>query len=69
MMRLEDYRQEQGLTYEGLGRALELSTAKAYRLCTDINSQEKIMLKEAAQIVDKTGGAVTLDDLRVEADC
>lgn len=62
-MQLNTWRRNKNLTYEELGRSLGISTSKAFRLCNKKEYQEKITLRDAQGIKEKTAGEVGLEDL------
>ena len=66
-MKLDDWRKQEGMSYEDLARKLDLTNSKTYRLCTDKNLC--IKLRDANIIVSKTLGAVDYLDLDLEGDC
>jgi plasmid maintenance system antidote protein VapI len=59
-MNLEDYRKTRDLTYEELASFLELKTSTTFRIC---KGTRIITLEEAHQILMKTHGRVSYEDL------
>jgi len=66
-MKLDQWRQEKGLSYEDLARQLEFTNSMVYRFCT--KSSDCIKLKDATRIVKLTMGQVDFCDLVLEGDC
>lgn len=66
MMRLEEYRSQEKLSYENLGRFLGMTTNKTYRLC---KNDTCVKLQDAHRIVKKTKGQVDYPDMLTEGDC
>jgi len=58
-MNINAYKTKKGLSYEELGRVLELSTSKTFRIC---NKKIKINIEDVKKIVNKTNGEVTVAD-------
>jgi DNA-binding XRE family transcriptional regulator len=58
-MKLQEYREDRGLTYDELAVVLGLKRSTVFNAC---NSRGKIFLHVAKQIEDKTDGAVTIED-------
>lgn len=58
-MKLQEYKESQGMTYGELAVALDLKKSTVFNAC---NNRGKIFLQVAKQIEDKTGGAVTIND-------
>ena len=66
-MKLDDWRKQEGMSYEDLARKLDLTNSKTYRLCTDRSLC--IKLRDANVIVQKTQGEVGYLDFDLEGDC
>lgn len=65
-MQLDDWREAENMSYENLGRLLNMTTSKVYRLCTDKTLCVKLV--DAVAIVKVTDGKVSLEDL-LTGDC
>jgi hypothetical protein len=59
-MTLNEFRLKNNLSYENLGRVLNFTTNKAYRLCLNPG---KIKLLDASKIIQQTKGEVSMQDL------
>ena len=66
-MKLDDWRKQEGMSYEDLARKLDLTNSKTYRLCTDRSLC--IKLRDANVIVQITQGEVGYLDFDLEGDC
>ena len=66
-MKLDDWRKQEGMSYEDLARKLDLTNSKTYRLCTDRSLC--IKLRDANVIVKITQGEVGYLDFDLEGDC
>jgi hypothetical protein len=59
-MTLNEFRLKNNLSYENLGRILNFTTNKTYRLCL---CPGKIKLLDASKIIQLTKGEVSMQDL------
>lgn len=65
-MKIDAWRKEKGFSYEGLARALDMTTSKVYRICKE--KDNCIRLADAHRIVRLTKAEVNFADLLV-GDC
>lgn len=65
-MKIEEWRKEKGFSYEGLARALDMTTSRIYRICKEKDGC--IRLADAHKIVRLTESKVDFADLLV-GDC
>lgn len=59
MMKLQEYKEANGYTYDELAIILDLKKSTVFNVC---NARGDISLKVAKQIEDKTDRAVTIED-------
>jgi len=65
-MKLENYRKNNGMSYEKLARALNVTTNTAFKIC---KTNYCLKMAMAHRIIKVTGGAVGFEDFSIEGDC